>query len=996
MSISSDDSIVQNQPKTKYPTKIDRVTAALNLPKVASYNLRSLGPKVQSLKTDLIERSIELAFLQEIWEPKENRAFHFEIEKMFEMHGLQYVSKPRPPNAKGRSYGGVAIVVNNQKFSCERLNILTPKNIEVVWGLLKPKNLSPSLFKKIIVCSFYSPPSKGKHSKLADHIVTTLHMLMSKYPGSGIILGADKNSMDITPILSCGLKLHQIVDKNTRKDKVLDIIIMNTSGYYQSPIIAPPIQPDDPNTGQPSDHSVPVCTPHTDRYTRPVRHYKIIKYRPLPESSVKRFGEWMVSESWDAVRQGSSPTEQARIFEDLFFNNLNKYCPVKEMKIGSQDKPFINAELKKIDRRKRREYQKRGKSEKFLELKKQFDQKYKDAAEKYLNKQMDELRVSKPGQAFSVLKRLGGQPGDCTDNNTFSLPVHESESLSPEQCAESIAQHFSQISQEFPPLSLDLLPARVKDKIQSGDIAPIISEYDTYIKIRAAKKPKSGTQYDLPKSLIQEFGPELATPVSVILNNIFQSGHWPAHWKLENVVPIGKTPIPETEEDLRPISLTPFFSKVAEHFVAKWLLEYIGDKLDFRQYGGQKGNSITHYVIEFINFILLSQDSSDQIAVMAAMIDFSKAFNRQNHNILITKLSDMGVPGWLLRIVIAFLKDRKMQVNYKGKFSGIKSLPGGGPQGTILALLLFIVLINDIGFEGQQNNVGDIITSKKNLKIINEIHLKYVDDMTLAEAINLPEKLVKIPDRPRPDSFHARTGHALPQENSRVYNQILRTKEFASKNDMKINYNKTKVITFNPCTSIDFMPEIKFDNKELELVDEVKLLGLTIRSDMKWTSNTQNMLVKAYRKLWILRRLKSIGAKVIDLVEIYTKQIRSILEFAAPAWQGSITQAERIALERVQKCAFHIILGDGYLSYKNALSSLGLETLEVRRRKLSLKFAIKSSKHRKFKTWFKQNEINVNTRQHRPRFCEVNAKHARFEKSAISYLTKLLNEHHKK
>ena len=64
---------------------------------------------------------------------------------------------------------------------------------------------------------------------------------------------------------------------------------------------------------------------------------------------------------------------------------------------------------------------------------------------------------------------------------------------------------------------------------------------------------------------------------------------------------------------------------------------------------------------------------------MAATVDFSKAFNRQNHNLLITKLSDMGVPGWLLRIVFAFLKDRKMQVNYKGKLSGVKLLPGGGP-----------------------------------------------------------------------------------------------------------------------------------------------------------------------------------------------------------------------------------------------------------------------------------------------------------------------------
>jgi hypothetical protein len=93
-----------------------------------------------------------------------------------------------------------------------------------------------------------------------------------------------------------------------------------------------------------------------------------------------------------------------------------------------------------------------------------------------------------------------------------------------------------------------------------------------------------------------------------------------------------------------------------------WLLEFIGDKIDFRQYGGLKDNSITHYIMEFINFILSCQDSSDQTAVMACMVDFSKAFNRQNHNLLITKLSDMGVPGWLLKVVIAFLEDKKMLV----------------------------------------------------------------------------------------------------------------------------------------------------------------------------------------------------------------------------------------------------------------------------------------------------------------------------------------------
>ena len=95
---------------------------------------------------------------------------------MLEMDGLQYISTPRPKNAKGRSYGGAAIVINKKKFSCERLNVVIPNGLEVVWGLVKPKNTSAK-FNRIIACSFYSPPSKKKNSRMADHIVSTLHML---------------------------------------------------------------------------------------------------------------------------------------------------------------------------------------------------------------------------------------------------------------------------------------------------------------------------------------------------------------------------------------------------------------------------------------------------------------------------------------------------------------------------------------------------------------------------------------------------------------------------------------------------------------------------------------------------------------------------------------------------------------------------------------------------------------------------------------------------
>ena len=136
------------------------------------------------------------------------------------------------------------------------------------------------------------------------------------------------------------------------------------------------------------------------------------------------------------------------------------------------------------------------------------------------------------------------------------------------------------------------------------------------------------------------------TPLTKIINNVFSSGEWSKNWKLEHVVCVPKVPTPESEDDLRPISLTPFFSKVTESFVVNWLLDLIGPKIDFRQYGGLKGNSVSHYVIEFINFVLACQDNNDQTAVLACFIDFQKAFMRVNHNILIEKLlSDLAIPG---------------------------------------------------------------------------------------------------------------------------------------------------------------------------------------------------------------------------------------------------------------------------------------------------------------------------------------------------------------
>ena len=183
--------------------------------------------------------------------------------------------------------------------------------------------------------------------------------------------------------------------------------------------------------------------------------------------------------------------------------------------------------------------------------------------------------------------------------------------------------------------------------------------------MRKAKKTKSGVLGDLPKSLTKEFGPELAVPLSSIYNNIIKTGKWPQNWKIEHGLPLRKTTNPENEDQIRLISLTPLFSKVFEKFVMQWLHGYLQEHLELGQYGGRKGSSVTHYLVDFINFVEFNQDIKDIHAVLAVAVDFSKAFNRQNHNTLIEILSELGVPGWLLQIVIGFLENRQMEVHYK-------------------------------------------------------------------------------------------------------------------------------------------------------------------------------------------------------------------------------------------------------------------------------------------------------------------------------------------
>ena len=250
-----------------------------------------------------------------------------------------------------------------------------------------------------------------------------------------------------------------------------------------------------------------------------------------------------------------------------------------------------------------------------------------------------------------------------------------------------------------------------------------------------------------------------------------------------------------------------------------------------------------------------------------------------------------------------------------------------------------------------------------------------------------------------PAPYHNRTGQMLAEQQNEMQSELDSLNEYCRLSKMSINQKKSKCMLFNRARKHDFMPELYLNRgRKLEVVEEMKLVGYKLRTDLRTISNTNYIVARAWKRMWIVRRLKALGASEQDLLKVLRAQVLSVLQFASPAWSTLITAHESARIESVLKTGLFLVYGHRYESFSWALREANWSSLEDQRTRYFEKFTQNCLKNKKFQNWFVRMEDStegVVTRRRKARFKPVPTRTASYARSAIPQIVKVANNQHK-
>lgn len=423
-----------------------------------------------------------------------------------------------------------------------------------------------------------------------------------------------------------------------------------------------------------------------------------------------------------------------------------------------------------------------------------------------------------------------------------------------------------------------------------------ISVDEVVSKISSLREKKSVDPDGLSSYFVKNCINSIVKPLHLLYNKSLILGHMPTIWKKTFITPVYKAGNKQDVLNYRPIAIIGTISKIFDAIMTDNISEICLMHIINNQHGFVKGRSTLTNLIFYNNFIseVLNDRTPGVIKQIDSIyLDFAKAFDSVNHNLLIYKLSKLGLSGCTLKWIYSFLSNRELQVRIKGNLSDSFVATSGVPQGSHLGPLLFILFINDVCNE---LSVATVLIFADDIKVF-------------ARVSNLYDQV------------------CLQKDLEKIY-------AWSCLNKIKLNCNKCKVLSFVRSKTNRLSFDYTIHGMFLENVDSIKDLGIIYQSNFEFDMQLRAVTSKAFKLLGFIKRATKEFKSVASIIHLYKTLIRPVLLYGSIIWSPHklflIKELESVQHKFFRYVAFKMGNKMSYddHNYCNLASSLNLESLK--------------------------------------------------------------------
>ena len=255
--------------------------------------------------------------------------------------------------------------------------------------------------------------------------------------------------------------------------------------------------------------------------------------------------------------------------------------------------------------------------------------------------------------------------------------------------------------------------------------------------------------------------------------------------------------------------------------------------------------------------------------------------------------------------------------------------------------------IGNYEFESQTNQNANCVPE--------EDRFKFVNDLSILEIINLLNiGLSSHNTRQQVRNDIPTHGQIIPSSHLMSQEYINKIQKWTEDQEMIISEKKTKSMIINFTRQYQFHARLQLKGENIEVVDKIKILGTTLTNCLSWTDNCDIIVKKVNARMQLLRKVSSFGSSQDEMVHLWKVFCLSVLDQSCVVWGSGLTKENENDLERTQKTFAKLVLEENYITYYEALKTLQLDPLKLRREKFSLSFIIRSLANGKLRDLFQK------------------------------------------